>query len=108
MDEKTTMAGWPFHETTVRSAELASRAANVLPGGNTRHTVYFPPYPRYAIRGDGCHVVDVDGQRYIDCVNNMSSLLHGHCHPAIVAAVASQARTLMSVAMPTESEIALA
>jgi glutamate-1-semialdehyde 2,1-aminomutase len=107
MEEETTASG-PRHETTARSAALACRATHVLPGGNTRHTVYFPPHPRYAVRGEGCHVVDADGRHYIDCVNNMSALLHGHCHPAIVAAVTAQARTLMSVAMPTESEIALA
>lgn len=33
---------------------------------------------------------DVDGNEFIDLLNNYSSLVHGHCHPAIVAAVVDQ------------------
>jgi glutamate-1-semialdehyde 2,1-aminomutase len=43
------------------------------------------------VRGEGCHVWDVDGNRFIDLLNNYTSLVHGHAHPRIVAAVTEHA-----------------
>ncbi|NNM61000.1 MAG: aspartate aminotransferase family protein [Steroidobacteraceae bacterium] len=97
-----------FPDSTSRSAALYARAAAVLPGGNSRHSVYFPPYPIYAHRGRGSRIWDVDGIERLDCVNNYSSLIHGHSHPAIVEAISRQAAELISVALPTESEVLLA
>lgn len=90
------------------SAALYQRALGVMPGGNTRHTVYFPPHPLYLTHGEGCRVTDVDGVERIDCINNYSALIHGHSHPAIVEALREQAGKLLSVSLPTEAEIRLA
>lgn len=98
----------PFPDPLSRSAVLHERARRVLPGGNSRHSVFFPPYPVYAARGRGSRIWDVDGVERLDCVNNYSSLIHGHCHPAVVDAIARQASELISVALPTESEVKLA
>jgi glutamate-1-semialdehyde 2,1-aminomutase len=91
-----------------KSAALYQRALSVMPGGNSRHTVYFPPYPVYVERGQGCRIWDVDGVERIDCINNYSALIHGHCHPLIVEALREQAGKSLSVALPTEAEIRLA
>ena len=91
-----------------RSHALYERALSVMPGGNSRNSVYFPPYPVYIDRAEGCRIRDVDGVERIDCINNYSALIHGHCHPRIVAALQEQAGKLLSVALPTESEIRLA
>ena len=98
----------PFPDPESRSAALHQRARAVLPGGNSRHSVFFPPYPLYAVRGRGSRIWDADGVERLDCVNNYSSLIHGHCHPAIVEAITRQASELISVALPTESEVKLA
>lgn len=90
------------------SAALYDRAVRVEPGGNSRHTVYFPPYPIYAVRAEGATVWDADGVARLDLINNYSALIHGHNHPEIVEAIIAQARQLLSVAMPTEQEVALA
>jgi glutamate-1-semialdehyde 2,1-aminomutase len=97
-----------FPNAGSRSAHLYERATAVLPGGNTRHSVFFPPYPIYAVRGKGSRIWDADDVERIDCVNNYSSLIHGHGHPAIVEAIARQAADLISIALPTETEIRLA
>lgn len=97
-----------YPEDSQRSAELFARALKVMPGGNSRHGVFLFPFPAYASRGYGCRVVDVDGVERIDCVNNWSSLIHGHCNPAIVDAVRAQVGTLMAAGMPTVAEIELA
>jgi glutamate-1-semialdehyde 2,1-aminomutase len=75
---------------TTESHRLSERLRRVLPAGDTRSVTYYPPYPLALERGDGCHVWDVDGNRFIDLLNNYTSLVHGHCHPRIVAAIAEQ------------------
>ncbi|HEV2364313.1 MAG TPA: aspartate aminotransferase family protein [Caulobacteraceae bacterium] len=97
---------YPKNES--RSDYLYERACKVLPGGNSRHTVFFPPHPLYAVRGEGARVWDADGTERLDLINNYSALIHGHNHPEIVEAIIHQARRLLSVAMPTEAEIELA
>lgn len=97
-----------YPDDSHRSAALFARARKVLPGGNSRHGVFLSPFPAYAVSASGCRVVDADGVERIDCVNNWSSLIHGHCNPAVVEAVRAQAGRLMAVGMPTEAEIELA
>jgi glutamate-1-semialdehyde 2,1-aminomutase len=97
-----------YPDQNSRSAKLYARAQSVMPGGNSRHTAYFPPYPIYAKRGEGCRIWDADGVERIDCINNYSALIHGHCHPQIVAALREQAGELLSISLPTEAEIRLA
>jgi glutamate-1-semialdehyde 2,1-aminomutase len=91
-----------------RSRELYRRALKSLPGGNTRTTVFMRPFPIYAASGAGCRVRDVDGNEYIDCINNFTSLIHGHAHPALIEAVTKQLALGSAFGMPTESEIDLA
>lgn len=38
--------------------------------------------------GKGQYLFDVDGRRYLDCVNNVCHV--GHCHPRVVAAASTQ------------------
>lgn len=90
------------------SAKLYERATKVLPGGNSRITVFHSPYPVYASHAAGSRVWDADGTERIDFINNLSSLVHGHNHPRIVKAIQAQAATLASMSMPTEREIELA
>ena len=97
-----------YPDENSRSAALFERARRVMPGGNSRHGVFLTPYPAYAASGSGCRVTDVDGVERIDCVNNWSSLIHGHGNARVLDAVRQQMERLMAVGMPTESEIALA
>jgi glutamate-1-semialdehyde 2,1-aminomutase len=97
-----------YPDPSSRSAQLFERAQKVMPAGNSRLTVATAPYPIYIERGDGYKVWDVDGVERIDCVNNMTSLIHGHRHPGISEALAHQASKVWTVAAPTEPEIELA
>lgn len=97
-----------FPNPKSRSATLFARAQAVMPGGNSRHSLAFAPYPLYAASGEGCTVIDADRKSYIDCINNMSATIHGHRHPAIAAAVDRQLGRLVSAGLPTEVEIELA
>jgi predicted acetylornithine/succinylornithine family transaminase len=54
-------------------------------------------YPVDLVRGEGSHVWDRDGQRYLDFFPGWGCNLLGHCPPRVVAAVQEQAATLIHV-----------
>ena len=59
-------------------------------------------------RGEGLHTWDLDGNEYRDFLGNYTSLILGHAHPEVVAAVTAQVRRGSAFAAPTEIEIELA
>ena len=93
---------------TPRSAAMFERATASLPGGSTRTTIFSAPYPPYMARGAGLRTWDLDGNEYRDFLGNYTSLILGHAHPNVVAAVEAQVRRGSAFAAPTETEIELA
>lgn len=91
-----------------RSAELFAAAVRALPGGNSRTTIFMQPYPVYAAEGSGCWVTDVDGDRRLDCLNNYTSLIHGHAHPVVTEAVIRRVKRGTAFSLPTAEEVELA
>jgi glutamate-1-semialdehyde 2,1-aminomutase len=59
-------------------------------------------------RGEGIRTWDLDGNEYRDFLGNYTSLILGHAHPEVVAAVEAQVRRGSAFAAPTETEIELA
>ncbi|MGH9066478.1 MAG: aspartate aminotransferase family protein, partial [Acidimicrobiales bacterium] len=57
---------------------------------------YAPP-PVTFVRGEGSYLWDEAGRRYLDCLCGIAVTSLGHCHPAVVAAVAEQAGQLWHV-----------
>jgi len=97
-----------YRARTPGSARLFERAAASLPGGSTRTTIFSAPYPPYMVRGEGLRTWDVDGNEYRDFLGNYTSLILGHAHPDVVAAVTAQVRRGSAFAAPTETEVELA
>ncbi len=97
---------WPDRNS--RSAELYERARAVLPGGISRLQTLVDPFPIYAGRGEGAIIIDVDGTRRLDMMNNFASLIHGHARAEVIDAATVAARNGSCFAMPTEAEITLA
>ena len=54
----------------------------------------YHPLPVAIVRGEGVHVWDSEGRKYIDMLSAYSALNQGHCHPKIVDALITQARKL--------------
>lgn len=108
MDNAASQAQSAFRSPSSTSSTLFERARRVLPGGNTRTTVYMAPHPPYAARGQGAVIVDVEGTERLDFVNNYTALIHGHADPDINASVIRQLEDGVAFAMPTEHEVALA
>ena len=91
-----------------RSREMADRAAGVLPGGTTRTTTFFAPFPPVLVSGEGAEIVDVDGNRRVDYLNNYTSLILGHAHPEVLARAQAVASRGTAFSSPTEQEVRLA
>jgi adenosylmethionine-8-amino-7-oxononanoate aminotransferase len=49
------------------------------------------------VRGEGAHLYDEDGNRYIDGTSSWWTNMHGHAHPYIAQKIAEQARKLEQV-----------
>ena len=93
---------------TPKSKQLQEEASRYLPGGSSRGTSYFDPYPAFVDHGEGHYVYDVDGNRYLDFMINATSLIMGHAHPLIVQALQEQAARGTAFSGPTEAQIRLA
>src|SRR5438067_9329496 len=97
-----------YRETTPRSRALHERAVTVMPGGTTRTTTYFAPYPLYIERGEGCRVWDADGTERIDMLGNYTAMILGHSHPKVVEAIRAQAARGTGFAAANPAEVQLA
>jgi glutamate-1-semialdehyde 2,1-aminomutase len=94
-----------------RSKALFERAATVTPGGVNSPVRAFHSVggtPRFMVRGEGPHLWDADGNRYVDLVSSWGPMILGHAHPEVVEAVRSAATNGLSFGTPTEGEIELA
>jgi len=97
-----------YRAATEKSAQLTKRAERVMPGGDTRTTTYYRPYPLTLKRGEGPFVWDVDGNKYIDLIGNYTSLVHGNAYPPIVEAVSKAVRDGSAWPARSEAQIELA
>jgi glutamate-1-semialdehyde 2,1-aminomutase len=80
-----------YGRRTPRSHELFERASTIIPGGagSSARTVKFgwKPYPPFISHGTGSHIVDVDGNDYVDYLLGLGPMILGHRHPAVTEAV---------------------
>src|SRR5687767_13322887 len=97
-----------YRASSPRSAALHEAARRVMPGGDTRTVAFHAPYPLVITEGRGCRVQDADGRTYIDLLNNYTSLIHGHAHPAVVAAVSERLPFGTAFPAPNEAQTQLA
>ena len=92
-----------------QSRSLYDRALSVLAGGVNSSVRATRPYPFFVERGDGGHVIDADGNRYLDFVMGYGPLLLGHDLPEpVTAAIQQRASEGPMYGAPTEVEVELA
>ncbi len=97
-----------YRSRTPRSLAHNAAAKHCLPGGDTRWATYYPPYPAYMERGDGCFLFDADGHRYSDFLNNYTALVLGHNHSAVMRAAREQMEKGGIFGAPNASQYQLA
>ncbi|MBV8503554.1 MAG: glutamate-1-semialdehyde 2,1-aminomutase [Paucibacter sp.] len=91
--------------------ELFERAQRVIPGGVNSPVRAFRAVggtPRFITRGQGAHIYDAEGRRYVDYIGSWGPMILGHGHPAVLEAVQRAAVEGFSFGAPTEREIELA
>jgi glutamate-1-semialdehyde 2,1-aminomutase len=89
------------------SAKLSSEAQGHLPGGNTRTTVHYSPFPLYIAKGEGSRLTDVDGHSYIDFINEYTAGVFGHSNALIAETISRTVAQGLNFGAPTEHEVKL-
>ncbi|MEO6137766.1 MAG: glutamate-1-semialdehyde 2,1-aminomutase [Luteimonas sp.] len=96
---------------THRSHALFTRAQALMPGGVNSPVRAFKSVggePFFVQRAEGAHLIDVDGNRYIDYVGSWGPMIVGHNHPAVLDAVVRTARDGLSFGTPNPLEVTMA
>jgi glutamate-1-semialdehyde 2,1-aminomutase len=71
-----------------RSQELTSRTSELMNMGSAASAEM--PFPVLIEKGEGAHLIDADGNRYIDFQIGFGSLILGHRHPVVQQAIMDQ------------------
>ena len=74
-------------------------------------TSYTRDYPLVAARGEGCWIIDPDGNEFLDCTAGIAVTATGHCHPEVVKVIQDQAANLIHMSgtdfyYPTQGKLA--
>src|SRR5262245_41395193 len=95
-------------ERTPGSRALYESARQALARGVPSSYQLRDPWPIYLSHGAGSRVWDVDGIERLDFHNGFGSMVQGHAHPAITAAVRERAALGTHFAAPTEDGVVVA
>jgi len=93
------------------SIDLFSRARQVIPGGVNSPVRAFGAVggtPIFFESAAGAHVVDVDGNSYVDYVGSWGPFILGHGDPRVIEAIREQALKATSFGAPSRLEVELA
>jgi glutamate-1-semialdehyde aminotransferase len=94
-----------------KSLKLFETAKGLIPGGvqKARHPKNFTEnYPIFMEKGKGAHIVDVDGNEYIDWLLSYGPIVLGHSYQTIDDAVMQEMREgfLLNLTQPLQLELA--
>ena len=74
-----------------KSRSLMERAEKSLAGGVSSHfRIFGQPHPLVFDHAEGAHIIDVDGNRYLDFTLSQGPMILGHSHPGLLARVAEE------------------
>jgi glutamate-1-semialdehyde 2,1-aminomutase len=94
-----------------RSTALRQRAEKLFPGGVNSPVRAFRAVggePPFVARGEGAHLWDADGNRYIDYFGSWGPMILGHAFPPVVEAIQKAAANSASFGASTAAEADLA
>ncbi|TAK53257.1 MAG: aminotransferase class III-fold pyridoxal phosphate-dependent enzyme [Gammaproteobacteria bacterium] len=97
-----------FTAANPRSRAQFETACRWLPGGSTRTTVFYPPFPLMMARGEGAFVWDLDGHRYCNFLGEYTVGVCGHDPALLDRILAEISRRGLMLSGPTEFEARLA
>jgi glutamate-1-semialdehyde 2,1-aminomutase len=97
-----------FVAANPRSLAAHEKAALAMPGGDTRTTLFYSPFPLTMASADGCRLTDLDGHTYVDLLGDYTAGLFGHNNPVIRKAVDDALDTGWNLGAHGEAEARLA
>ncbi len=97
-----------YLELTPKSRAIWEDAKNYLPGGDSRNSIFWEPYPFFVESSSGCHVIDADGVDRVDFINTMTTMILGHAPKIVMQAVEEQLAKGVAYNAPNEHQVRLA
>ena len=97
-----------YLEMTPQSRTKWEEASQYLPGGDSRNSIFWKPYPIFIVDASGSRVMDADGVQRIDFINTMTTMILGHGPSPVVNAVRRQLDKGFGYNAPNERQIDLA
>lgn len=95
--------------STAKSYDMHEYGKQYAPLGVMGSGRYWKPYPLYIEQAEGSHIVDVDGNRFIDYHAAYGPAILGHNHPELREAVIDSLQSKgVLFALPHEAELQLA
>ncbi len=83
---------------------------DIIERAKKRLLLNYKQQPIALVKGEGVHVWDADGKKYLDMLGGIATCALGHCHPAVTAAAKAQLDKLWhcSNVFYSEPQVALA
>lgn len=92
-----------------KSCRLKRKFNEIIPGGSHTYAKGDDQFPEfqapYIVKGDGCHIWDVDGNEFIEYGMGLRSVTLGHAYPSVVEAVCRQVREGSNFGRPAPIEL---
>ncbi|QIR37549.1 glutamate-1-semialdehyde 2,1-aminomutase [Tolypothrix sp. PCC 7910] len=81
-------------QSFAQSKALQQKSHSLIPGGSHTYAKGDDQFPQdapgFIVRGEGCHVWDVDGNEFIEYGMGLRAITLGHAYPAVVEAAYRQ------------------
>ena len=97
-----------YLQLTSKSRDAWEEAKQYLPGGDSRNSIFWEPYPIFVERASGAHVIDADGTDRLDFIGTMTTLILGHSPQPVVDVVKEQLENGVVYNAPNRHQIRLA
>ena len=97
-----------YLELTPLSRAKWEEARDYMPGGDSRNSIFWKPYPIFITHASGSRVTDADGVQRIDFINTMTTMILGHGPAPVVDAVRRQLDRGFGYNAPNEKQVDLA
>ena len=95
-----------------KSKELQEKSHHLIPGGGHTYAKGDDQYPEdapgFIVRGQGCHVWDVDGNEFIEYGMGMRAITLGHAYKPVIEAAFRQAMQGQNFVRPSDLEVTAA
>ena len=97
-----------YLDLTPLSRAKWEEAREYMPGGDSRNSIFWKPYPIFITDASGSRVMDADGVQRIDFINTMTTMILGHGPAPVVNAVRRQLDRGFGYNAPNEKQVDLA